>query len=192
VAVPWLRNQLSASRGSVQSQARLYGICGGHSATVTDFPPSASYLFCQYYFRNVPHSYFFRLPPTLDNTSNWEHRYMTHFKIDYNVSEKLAVWVSSLCKVAMVVKPTCEHCGRVSGCTLNPHSRYFRRVPTVTKSAYHFRHVNPSVCLCMYVYRYVCMSVYPSVRPSFRPSVWPNKSQRLPRDGFPWNFILRA
>ena len=151
VPVRWLRNHLSGYRCSVQFHARPCGICVGHRATVTDFPPSASYIFCQYYFRNVLQSYFARLPPTLDNNINGEHRYMTHFKIDDNVSEKLAVWVSSLCKVTMSVKPMCGHCGRVSGCSLNPHSWYFRRVPTVTKSAYHFRHVHPSVCLCIYI-----------------------------------------
>ena len=130
-----LTHQLSASRGSVQFQARPCGICVGPSATVTDFPPSTSSLFYQYYFRNVPHSYFVRLPPTLDNSINWEHRYMTHFKTDGNVSEKFAAWIYSLSKVTMVVKSMCEHCGRVSGCSLNPHSWYFRRLPTVTKNS---------------------------------------------------------
>ena len=155
---------LLAAEGTVQSQARPRGICGGHSATVTHFPPIASYLFCQYYFRNVPRLYFVLLPPTLDKSTISERRYVTHLKKDDSISQKLAAWVSSLCRVTVVVQAMCLYCGRVCGYSLNPHSWHFRRVPTATESAYRFLHVDPyvrlSVCLCMYVCMYVVVCMY--------------------------------
>ena len=48
----------------VQSQASLYGICGGQSGTVTGCCPRTSVFLCWYHSNISPHPHFIHLPST--------------------------------------------------------------------------------------------------------------------------------